>query len=330
MRLIEEVFDMLKKIAKASALVAGLIGALSIVSCSNTSHAQSGAGIPVIILGEDSDRRSIPRDSDIFRRVINELKSQMSRYNFYIIDEEMLAVELGWKIRKRRPKTELIQVTDLANKSTNMAYHSKAMVTFKIVALQKDMGFAKKAFVRISGEIYDSQARRFVNSYEVPRLEFPIQTELIEDVGDRAREIAASLGDALRKQLAFVARGSATATPGAASGAQGGGMAVTYNFVFRNFSTREVMEMTGVMEDEFAGFQRAQAPQGDSAVFRYGYVSTAKANKLYRWLNVLISDMGMSPDRDVKITMRGTTFEMNKMFDAPAPSGGVPKKCKYC
>ena len=116
---------MLKKIAKASALVAGLIGALSIVSCSNTSHAQSGAGIPVIILGEDSDKRSIPRDSDIFRRVINELKSQMSRYNFYIIDEEMLAVELGWKIRKRRPKTELIQVTDLANKSTNMAYHSK-------------------------------------------------------------------------------------------------------------------------------------------------------------------------------------------------------------
>ena len=67
----------------------------------------------------------------------------------------MLAVELGWKMRKRRPKTELIQVVDLANKSNNMAYHSKAMVTFKIVALQKDMGFAKKAFVRISGEIYD-------------------------------------------------------------------------------------------------------------------------------------------------------------------------------
>ena len=32
-------------------------------------------------------------------------------------------------------------------------------------------------------------------------------------------------------------------------------------------------------------------------------------------MNVLISDMGMSPDRDVKITMRGTTFEINKMFD---------------
>lgn len=321
---------MLKKIARASALVAGLIGALSIVSCSNTSHAQSGAGIPVIIMGEDSDKRSIPRDSDIFRRVINELKSQMSRYNFYVIDEEMLAVEFGWKMRKRRPKTELIQVVDLANQGTNMAYHSKAFVTFKIVAQQKDMDFAKKAFVRISGEVYDSQARRFISSYEVPKLVFPIQTELIEDVGDRARDIAASLGDALRKHLAFVSRGSATATTGAASGPQSGGMAVTYSFVFRNFATREVMEMTGVMEDEFAGFQRAQPPQGDSAVFRYGYVSTAKANKLYRWLNVLISDMGMSPDRDVKITMRGTTFEVNKMFDSPAPSGGVPKKCKYC
>ena len=83
----------------------------------------------------------------------------MSRYNFYIIDKEMLAVELGWKVREKA-KTELIQVVDLANKSNNMAYHSKAMVTFKIVALQKDMGFAKKAFVRISGEIYDLQARR--------------------------------------------------------------------------------------------------------------------------------------------------------------------------
>ena len=321
---------MISRIAKVfPSIIAGMIGAMFIVSCSSTSQAQSGAGIPVIILGEDSDKRSIPRDSDIFRRVINQLKSQMSRYNFYIIDEEMLAVELGWKVRKRRPKTELIQVVDLANKSNNMAYHSKAMVTFKIVALQKDMGFAKKAFVRISGEIYDSQARRFINSYEVPRLEFPIQTELIEDVGDKARDIAASLGDALRKQLAFVARGSATSTPGASSGSQGGGMAVTYNFVFRNFSTREVMEMTGVMEDSFGGFQRAQPPQGDSAVFRYGYVSTAQANKLFRWMNVLISDMGMSPDRDVKITMRGTTFELNKMFDSPAPSTGVPKACKF-
>ena len=46
-------------------------------------------------------------------------------------------------------------------------------------------------------------------------------------------------------------------------------------------------------------------------------------------MNVLISDMGMSPDRDVKITMRGTTFEINKMFDSPAPTTGVPKACKF-
>ena len=309
------------------ALIPGLFLA---TACSSSSNAQSGNGIPVIILGEDSDRKSIPRSSDIFRRVINQLKEQMSRYNFYVIDEEMLAVELGFQIRERRPKTELIQVVDLANKSDNMAYHSKAMVTFKIRALQKDVGFAKVAFVRIAGEIYDSQARRFIGSYEVPKMSFPITTDLEEDVGDKAKEIAASLGDVIRKKLAFVARGSATATPGTSSGSQGGGMAVTYNFVFRNFSTREVMEMTGVMEDNFTGYQRSQPPQGDSTVFRYGYVSSAKANKLFRWMNILISDMGMSPDRDVKITMRGTTFDINKIFDAPAANSQVPKKCKFC
>ncbi len=84
---------MISRITKIfPSIIAGLIGAMFMVSCSSTSQAQSGAGIPVIILGEDSDKRSIPRDSDIFRRVINQLKSQMSRYNFYIIDEEMLAM----------------------------------------------------------------------------------------------------------------------------------------------------------------------------------------------------------------------------------------------
>ena len=88
------------------------------------------------------------------------------------------------------------------------------------------------------------------------------------------------------------------------------------------------MEMTGVMEDTLA-VSKSTTSARRPAVFRYGYVSTAQANKLFRWMNVLISDMGMSPDRDVKITMRGTTFELNKMFDSPAPSTGVPKACKF-
>ena len=311
--------------------VVGFVAVSVMMASCASSHSKtpSGDGIPIMILGEDSDPSSIPRSSDIFRRVINELKQQMSRYNFYVIDEEMMAAEFGWKVRDRRPKTELIQVVDMANKSGNMSYQIRAMVHFKIRAKAKDLGFAKKAFVRIAGEVYDAEARRFIGSIDVPKMEFPITSELIEDVGEHARDIAAGVGDALRKKLAFVSRGSATAAVQSGSGSSTGGLASTYTFTFRNFTTREVMEMTGVMEGEFTGFVRARAPEGDSSAFKYGYVTKARADKLYRWVNLLLMDMGLDPDTQVKLTKRGTKIEIDKLFDTPAPVA-KKKDCKFC
>ncbi len=283
-----------------------------------------------MVLGEDSDPQSVPRSSDIFRRVINELKEQMARYNFYVIDEEMMASEFGWKVRDRRPKAELVQVVDLANQSGNFNYQTRAMVTFKIRALAKDLGFGKSAFVRVAGEIYDVDARRFIGSYEVPKMKFPITTELVEDVGERARDIAASLGDALRKKLAFVSRGDATASVGNEAGSSSvGGLASTYTFTFRNFSTREVMEITEVMESEFPGFVNARAPEGSSSAFKYGYVTKAKSNKLYKWVNLLLMDMGLDPDSQVKLQKRGTKIEIDKLYDKQGAEP-VKKDCKFC
>jgi len=312
--------------------VTGLLGAVILTACSSVdTFAQSGEGIPIMVLGEDSDPKSVPRSSDIFRRVIIELKRQMARQNFYVIDEEMMAAEFGWKVRDRRPKTELIQVADLATQSGNMSYQARAMVTFKIRAMAKDLGFAKKAFVRISGEIYDIQARRMINSFEPPRMEFPITTELTESVGDHARDIASALGDALKKQLSFASRGSTSASTGGASGrSSGGGMASTYTFTFRNFSTREVYAITDVMEGEFTGFVRAREPQGDSSAFKYGYVTKASGGKLLRWVNLVLMDMGLDPDSQVKITKQGTKIEIDKLFDQPAAGGQKPAKCKFC
>ena len=283
-----------------------------------------------MILGEDSDPDSIPRSSDVFRRVLNELKQQMARYNYNIIDEEMMAAEFGWTVRDRRPKVELMQVVSLANKSGDMRFQARAMVHFKIRALQKDLGFAKKAFVRVAGEIYDAESGRFIDNYEVPRMEFPVTTELIESVGDHARDIASALGDALRKKLAFVERGRPTAAvDSGAEQSSVSGLVSTYTFTFRNFSTREVMEMTDVMESEFRGFVRARAPEGDSSAFKYGYVTKVDADKLYKWINLLLIDMGFDPDSQVKINKRGTKIEIDKLFDQSAPATGK-RTCKFC
>ena len=77
---------------------------ISCVGASSQSLAQSDTDIPVLVLGEDSDQRSVKRSSDIFRRVITEIQSQMSAYNFDVMDEHAIGATLDWKFKVRRPK----------------------------------------------------------------------------------------------------------------------------------------------------------------------------------------------------------------------------------
>ena len=287
---------------------------------SSSAVAQSGEGIPIMILGEDSDPKSIPRSSDINRRVMLELSNQMSRHNYYVVDEVAIAAEFNWDVRDRRPKKELLQVLNMANASSNASFKTNAAVIFKIVGEARDLGFAKEAYVRISGEIYDPSAKRSINSFEVPRLgPFPIELTIEETVGDRAREIASELGDVLKKQLAKVVRGSTTSAPNSGKSAVSG-LVTNYSFVFRNFSTREIYSITEVMEGEFPGFVSSGDPEGSSSVYKYPYKTKATSGKLIKWVNLLLMDQGLDPDSKVKVTKRGTTVEIDKLFDEqPAP-----------
>jgi hypothetical protein len=292
--------------------------------------AQTGRGIPIIVMGEDSDLKSVKRDSDVFQRVLSELKRQISIDDYYVIDEEMMATDLGWVVRNRRPKEELIEVADLAAKSDNSAYHARAIITFKIRAMTKDTGFGTIAFVRISGEIYDIAARRFIDSYELPPLKFTVRTELTEALGEKAREVAEQLGRTLAEKLTAVSGGTDIVASSNVTTNADTGLVVTYTFTFKQFSTREVLALTDVMESEFAGFIRAASPSGDAgAVVKYGYTTTAGDGELYRWINLLLIDKGLPPDSQVKVIKNGTSFQISKLYDTPA-SDGETSKCRYC
>jgi len=323
-------------------------GALALISCAavpGVSQAQQGSDIPIIVMGEDSDPMSVVRSSDIFRRVISELQEQMSRYDFYVIDENILTVELGWQVRERRPITELIQVVQMANQSRDPRLQARAMVVFKIRAAAQNVGFATKAMVRITGDIYDYQARRFIGSWEAPRMEFPAPANctgmcIQEVVGDHARDVAAQVGDVMRKKLAYLTRGAgapaaqtapapaptASAPAPVAAGCPADvdtGLVSTYAVVMRNFTTREYLEIKNVMENEFPCFVTTRNPSGDTTKRIYGYVSRASASKIEEWLNILLMDMGLNPDSQVKMVVSGTEIMIDKIFGS-SPQGPGP------
>ena len=308
------------------------VGILTVFGSTN-SFAQSGSGIPILVLGEDSDPHSVPRSSDIYRRVLQSLSDVMSRHNYYVIDEVSIAADLGWKVRDRRPRVELFQVIKLANQSDNMSHQTSVAVIFKLIAKGFNTGFGTQAIVHIDGDIIDSQSGRRIGGLSIPDLKFPMEagSTIQLTVANRARDVAAALGDALRRKLKNAEGRNAPSGLSSISGggSSGGGLAKTYTFTFRNFTSREIYGLTDVMEKEFTGYVRSREPQGDSMAMRYGYVTTASGGKLMRWINLLLMDSGLDPDNQVKVTKRGTKIEIDKLFEnKQAP---VQKKdCKFC
>ncbi len=285
--------------------------------------AQSNDNIRVLIMGEDSDRNSVRRTSDIFKRVIAELKDGMGRKGFRIVDEEFVATELGWKITERRPKTELVQAMKLANTSGKAQLSSRAMALFRIHAYKRPMNFGNQIEVRLTGELYDGLTNEFKGTFEVPRSAYPAPAEcnsscLSEIVGDHARELAVSLGDVLGEKLAYV-----TSAGGGGSG-PGMGMNTTYTLKFKRFTTPEVLEIMGVMSKEFPGYVSHNLLKKSPALSSYEYVTSATATKVDSWISILLTDMGLTPDKMVVTQMRGTELILDKIVTPPQRSTPAP------
>ena len=92
------------------------------------------AATRILVMGEDSNPRSIARGDNVFKRVLGELKNSMLRKGYTLVDEEMIATSLEWEITQRRPKGELIAVAKIANQSDDASLHVRALAIFSIYA----------------------------------------------------------------------------------------------------------------------------------------------------------------------------------------------------
>jgi len=276
---------------------------------------RSNNEVRVLVMGEDSDPTSVSRRSDAFVRVLAEMKDSMSRHGFRMVDEEFVAAELGWRITNRRPKTELVEAMKLANASGKAHLSSRAMALFRIHASRQELRFANQVRVRVDGELYDGLTNQFLGAFEVPSQSFPAPANcssacLTETVGDYAREIAISVGDVLGTKLSHLHQGSSSV---ANSDTSRSGLVTTYTLSFRKLSTPEIGEILGVMADEFPGYISHNLLKREAAVANYEYVTTAPAAKMDQWINILLNDLNLTPDKIVSVSLRGTEFRLEKL-----------------
>lgn len=329
-------------------LFLGVFAALVLAACAiapQSSHAQSGTNIRVIVMGEDSDPGSVVRSSNIFTRVLAETKGQVQRYGFRMVDEEMIAVDLGFQIRERRPKTELIETAKLANAGGKANLQSRALVLFRIFASVENRGFANKVRTRIEAEMYDLQTNQFLGTHELPRAEYPAPADcndlcIREVVGDKAREISTSLADIMGAKLAYLSPGPAAsagasgATSGGSAGGGGvvrssgvGGLMTTYHIEMKNFAYPEMQSILTTMTTEFPGYSSHDVISSTPALAKYEYVSNANAGKLVEWLQVVLYDMGLNPGQHAAVIASGTTIMLDKITTGPGPN--VPASTRF-
>ena len=221
--------------------------------------------VPVLVVGEDEDKTTVKRSSDIFKRVLAELKHGMKRTGFRMVDEESVAVDLGWKVKDRRPKTELLEVAKLMTKSGKASHRVRAMVLFRIHAAAKSLGSLTKVQTRIDGEIYDIVSNEFIDTFEMPRQEYPAPADCLDSklcitevVGDKAREIAGQPGRGAGEEARALPRRFERRPGGGRRGDRrrrrdrrragsgtGHGMQTPYTVTLRYFERREALTIIG-------------------------------------------------------------------------------------
>ncbi|RED53537.1 hypothetical protein [Aestuariispira insulae] len=316
-----------KKLRHGLAAIAalGLAGTV-MTGMAHTAAAQShSTRLPVLVMGEDSDPSSVKRSSDIFKRVLAGLKGSMQRYGFRMVDEEFMAVDLGWKSTDRRPKTELIEAAKLANNAAQGNLRSRVMVLFRIHATSKNLSFSNKVTTRIDGEIYDIASNSFIDSFELAPAAYAAPADcnsicINEVVGGKAREIAQNLGDILAKKLEYVAydQPEGMANAGSAGTAQAESqMLVPYTVTLNYFDTREALSIIGVMADEFPGYSSHDLLEKGAVTRKYEYVTNAKVSKLEEWLNILMIDMGYDVDKQINIDVQAGRIIIDKIVPTP-------------
>ena len=283
------------------------------------------APIRVVVLGEDSDRNAVSRSSEIYTRVVAELQQSLIRENITVIDEDMIAVKLGFSYNTDRTKQELIQTLSIANETTDATVRSRLGVIFAIFPNIQEMSMTRKLTVRVRGQIYDLKSLRALSSFEVSAPEtvtLPKKASMcndmcvVEKAGEVSRELARELGAVLSQKLHIVIEDSAYAgdMTGSASGGVAAGDGVlesVYTLEFNLMKNSDVLRAVRASRSRALCVRLSYLKSNNTQ--RVYSVSTNKdLGDLEERIMMLLLDLGVDIDR-LRFSSFGTKLSIEAL-----------------
>ena len=295
-------------------LISVCLFALFAVMAGSAAQAQP---VRIIVMGEDSDPATIRRGHDIFKRVIAELRRPMRKAEFDIIDEEIIAADLGFAVNERRPKLELLQTVKLTNRSLNMNNRSRFLALFRIHVYSETLSFAKQVKVRLDGELYDLETGVFIDAFEIPETRFPVPLEcnricMSEKSGEHARDMAGNLGQVLSRELQIYVA-SKSAKPAKNDQMANVGMLSSYTLRVKGFKPSVLLKIVGAIREDFKGTSSLVLEERNENERIYRLETHDLTVPLDESIQTLLMGAGFDIDRDVSVSLVNETLSLENL-----------------
>ncbi|HOV03113.1 MAG TPA: hypothetical protein PLG99_01800 [Kaistiaceae bacterium] len=289
----------------------------------------------LLIMGEDADQDTVPRNSRVFNQVLNALAGEMQAKGFKVYDETAVSMDITNPGVVRRTDAEVLTIAKrIPGVPIDVA------TVFQIYAFAERNPYANitDLRVRIPGRLINVQTGQALGNYEIAYgpgqlTPLPVQCNrdcVLEHVGGEAKKIATDVGAVLAQKLDFLSParpqsptavlqgGGMSGMTGVPSGMMGmtgmaapsdcTGMTTAYSLVFNGFAPEEITRIEEYIVS-FKGYDHHRPMRAQLTSSEYWYETCSDAARLNRNLRLMAEQMGIQ----TRIGMVGNKIQVDKI-----------------
>ena len=263
-------------------------GAMFLISCAGAPPSMAIEKPNLLIMGEDADQDSVPRNSRVFRRVMDALTNEIHNEGFDVYDETAISLDSFAQGRSRRTDAEIIDIA----KSVKRPPIDIALI-FSIYASARDYNYTTKIKTRVTGRILAVKSGQRLGNFEIesPR-EWTADANcprecLLETVGKYSKILARDVGSVLSEKLLAIYDGGRDNDYDKADLANG------FTLVFEGFNEDDMLDMEEYLV-VFRGYERHRTVYSGRLHHEYWYESSSTATRLNRNLRKMLDHVGVS------------------------------------
>lgn len=267
-------------------------------------QAVAGDNPNLLIMGEDADEDTVPRNSRVFKRVLGAVSNQMSDIGFSVFDETAVTLDDFAQGRVRRTDAELIDIARSIQRPP-----IDVGVIFSIYAMAKDKGYTTKVYTRIEGRMLNVKTGQRLGNFEITspkEWKAPPKCNrdcILEVIGEDARILSNDLGAVLAEKLAWMVDPESDGINDNDSQ-----LPSAYTLVFDNFTPEDMLDVEEylVIFSDYVSHRPIYSGNRRSEIW---YESTIRSAKMNRNLRRMMQEL----DLKANIQFSGNTFTVKKI-----------------